>query len=637
MKTTPSPEGPPPLFEFGSFRLAPSTRQLLRSGEPIHLTPRVFDTLVFLVEHRGRVLTKDELLSALWPGVVVEENNLGQAISKLRHALGEAPGDNRFIATVPGYGYRFVAEVALVESFGLSDQRPAAPAPWPADGKPARWWLMPWRLAAAVFFTAVLVVAGMSLRSPAPAPVPAAPPDPPRTLAVLPFKPLVADVRDPALELGVADSLILKLGSIGVLSVPPLSAIRRFQNPATDPVAAGRDLRVDAVLDGHLQRVEDRIRVSVRLLRVADGHQLWADEFDEQMTGIFAIQDAISSRVVTALALQRDARARLARQSTTSADAYERYLRGRFHLSLAQPRQAIEMFEDAIALDPGYAAAHAGLADILSRLPIATDVASTGPVERARILAARALELDPEQGSAYAVLGWIGFYYDWNWPASEANYLRALALDAADFSARLGYAHLLSNTGRTTEAVEQVDQALRADPLSPLAGTLKSQFLFHGGRLREAREQLEATMATDPAFWIAQLLLGQFHLQDGRLPEAIAAFDMAAVSGSRWMPRAMVAYAHATAGDDRRAREILDSPPRPHDPPVPPYIVAMLQLGLGDRKAALAALERAYVERDVRMVFIGVAPIWRPLHDDPGFTDLLARMNLAATGQKIGE
>jgi TolB-like protein len=153
----------------------------------------------------------------------------------------------------------------------------------------------------------------------------------------------VADAGDPALELGVADSLILELGAVGALSVRPLSAVRRFHDPATDPLAAGRALRVDAVLDGHLQRVEDRIRVSVRLLRVVDGQQLWADQFDERLTGIFAVQDAISKRVVTALALQLDAhaRSRLARHSTTSAQAYEHYLRGRFHLSLGQPRQAI--------------------------------------------------------------------------------------------------------------------------------------------------------------------------------------------------------------------------------------------------------------------------------------------------------
>lgn len=636
MKTTPPPEPAPRLFEFGSFRLDPATRQLLRAGEPVHLTPRVFDTLVFLVEHRTRVLGKDELLAALWPGLVVEENNLGQAISKLRQALGEAPGDNRYIATLPGHGYRFVAEVTEVEAAVPADGRANGQLPPEAKGPSSRkslWW-------SALSLAAVaLLLAAVFLRSPDPEADPAVQSDPPRTLAVLPFKPLVADDGDPALELGVADSLILELGAVGALSVQPLSAIRRFHDPSTDPLAAGRALRVDAVLDGHLQRVEDRIRVSVRLLRVADGQQLWADQFDEQLTGIFAIQDAISARVVAALALQLDerARSRLARHSTGSAEAYERYLRGRFHLSQGQPRQAVGMFEEAIALDPDYAAAHAGLADVLSRLPIATDVASAAPMERARSEAMRALELDPELASAHAVLGWIGFYYDWDWAESEAHYRRALDLDGADFSARLGYAHLLSNTGRAAEALEQADLALALDPHSPLAGTLKSQFLLHDGREPEARAQLQATLANAPGFWIAQVMLGQLHLGDGRVPDAIAAFENAAVSGSSWMPRALLAQAHARAGDTGQARDILLSAQAAHDSPVPPYILALLHLAVGERQQALVALERGHAERDVRMVFLGVAPAWRPLHDEPRFVDLLARMDLESTGQGIGE
>jgi DNA-binding winged helix-turn-helix (wHTH) protein len=165
LKTTPPPDRPPRLFEFGSFRLDPATRQLLRAGEPVHLTPRVFDTLVFLVEHRGRVLGKDELLAALWPGLVVEENNLGQAISKLRQALGEAPGDNRFIATLPGHGYRFVADVSEVEAADRDEARAVGEAPATVEGRPAsrpRWW------GALALAAVALMVAAVLFRSPDP-------------------------------------------------------------------------------------------------------------------------------------------------------------------------------------------------------------------------------------------------------------------------------------------------------------------------------------------------------------------------------------------------------------------------------------------------------------------------------------
>jgi DNA-binding winged helix-turn-helix (wHTH) protein/TolB-like protein len=637
LKTPTPPEDCRPVFEFGPFRLDPAARELLRDGEPVRLTPRVFDTLTFLVEHRTRVLSKEELLASLWRGLIVEENNLWQAVSKLRHALGETPGENRYISTVPGYGYRFVAPVRFVEANDPPDQ-PSTSQPASASAKslswrrPGPWWV----LAGVAVVAIVFALASPRLHTPTEQmDVPAASP---RTLAVLPFKPL-GENRDPALELGVADSLIIKLAAVGALSVRPLSAVRSFQDPSTDPVTAGRQLRVEAVLDGHVQWVEDRIRVSVRLLRVADGRQLWADAFDEELTGIFAVQEAISTRVVAALALHLDETTlhRLTRRSTASADAYEHYLRGRFHLSLAQPQQAIAMFEQAIDLDPAYAAAHAGLADILSRLPIATDVASHEPMERARTLARRALELDPELAGAHAALGWIGFYHDWDWPLSEAHFRRALALDATDFSARLGYAHLLSNTGRSAEALQQVDLALAADPQSPLAGTLKSQFLFHGGHLAEATEQLDAVMKAGPSFWIAHVMLGQLRLNEGRLADAVAAFDSAAQAGQTWMPRALAAYARARAGDEQLARAMLAPGAAPRDPPVPPYVLAIVHLGLENRAAALAALERGYDERDARMVFIAVAPVWNPLRNEPAFASLLGRMNLPTMGGIAGQ
>lgn len=632
------------VFEFGNFRLDGSGRRLLKAGEPVRLTPRLFETLLYLVEHRGTVLSKDDLLAALWPDVVVEENNLGQAISKLRQVLGEAPGENRYIATVSGRGYRFVAQVTSVAAEADDRERPAAVAIPTVSGAPAAGARLPAasantprqpsRLPArAVAVAAVLLAAAglTALYVRSSHGEPGVDPRPPRTLAVLPFKPLVPEGRDEALEFGMAESLIAKLGHIRALTVRPLSAVRRFHDPDQDPLAAGRALGVDAVLDGHIHRMADRIRVTVRLLRVADERQLWAGQYDEQLTSIFGIQDAISERVTRELAIRLSPQEaeRVARRHTGDSGAYESYLKGRFFISLAQPRNAIEMFEQAVRLDPGFAPAHAGLADTLSRMPIATDGPSEDAMRRARTGALTALEIDGELGEAYSVLGWIGFYYDWNWAASEQHYRQALAINDKDFSARLGYAHLLSNTRRPDEAIAQVDLALAADPLSPLAGTLRSQFLFDAGRHDEAHDQLQRTLADSPAFWIGQVLLGRMHLREGRYDEALAAFGRAGDAGGGVTPLALAGYAHAVSGDRERAQRILAELTASGESAAPPCLVATVHLGLDDTQQALSWLERAYAEKDVRMVFLGVDPVWAPLHDDVRFVDLLRRMNLS--------
>ncbi|MDP1570753.1 MAG: winged helix-turn-helix domain-containing protein [Vicinamibacterales bacterium] len=609
----------PRVYLFGDFRLDADRRRLEKAGQPVPLTPKIFDTLLFLVEHRGRVLTKDELLTALWPDVAVEENNLGQAISKLRQVLGEAPGDNRFIVTVSGQGYRFAADVTAAA--------PAASVQVASDAAPGRR-TRAWAVAAIGAAAAALVAfaVSFSFRTADDAGALA----PPRTLAVLPFKPLVSGTRNEALEFGMADSLIGRLGHLRDLTVRPLAAVRRFGDPTEDPLAAGRELGVDAILDGHIHRDEDRIRVTVRLVRVADERQLWAGQFDEPLTGIFSIQDAISERITRELAVQLSAEesASVTRSPTTNPAAYEAYLRGRFFISLAQPRNAIEMFEQAVQLDRGFARAHAGLADTLSRVPIATDASPREPMMRARAAALEALRLDDRLGEAYTALGWVAFYYDWDWAASERQFRRALELDPLDFSARLGYAHLLSNTGRAEEAITQVDQALAADPLSPLAGTLRGQFLFHAGRVDEAAGQLRGLIETNPGFWIAHSVLGQLQLDARQIEEAIASFQKAGGGGGVWAPLALEGHAHAVAGDPGRAQAILGMLTRTEHAAAPPSLVALVHLGLGDRLQALTWLERAYAEKDVRMVFLGVDPAWVPLRREPRFEALLTRMGL---------
>ena len=302
------------IFRFGDFVLDGSQRRLLRSGEDVYLPPKTFELLLHLLQNRGRVLTKDELLEAVWPEVNVVENTLAQRIREIREALGDGTHGGRFIKTVPRVGYQFIAELddepAVVEAPPLPLASPEAAARGVVGGRrgletdaPAskhRQLTLPVAIACVILVG--LAGAGYYFARIRPAPPPGSPAVI-TSIAVLPFKPLVADSRDASLELGMADSLIMALGSLGNITVRPLSAVRRYTDVEQDAVKAGRELRVDPVLEGHIQRLQDRIRVSVSLRRVRDGQQLWADRFDEKWTSIFAAQDLVSQRVAAALAL----------------------------------------------------------------------------------------------------------------------------------------------------------------------------------------------------------------------------------------------------------------------------------------------------------------------------------------------
>src|SRR5450432_2375642 len=285
-------------YEFGDFALDVGQQRLVRrdTGEAIPLTARVFETLVCLVERAGETLDKDVLLQLIWPGVIVEENSLTQNVSTLRQALGETRGENRYIATVARRGYRFVATVTRPDQLEPADTgRLVAEAP---SAAPSGWRLGRFRVVSlAIGALLVLFVAVGFFFSPL---------GPKRmisnqSLAILPFKPLLPGQQDESLELGMTESLISGLGRYSTPAIVPLSSVRRFGALNQDPLAAGRDLHVDSVLDGSLQRTGQRLRVSVRLLRVADGQQLWAQAFDQDFTTIFDVQDTIAARVAQAL------------------------------------------------------------------------------------------------------------------------------------------------------------------------------------------------------------------------------------------------------------------------------------------------------------------------------------------------
>ena len=653
------------FYDFGDFRIDTGERVLLRDGKAVPLTPKVFDTLLVLVEQQGQVVSKDELMQRVWPASYVEEGNLTQNISTLRKLLGESPDEPHFIETVPRRGYRFVARVSVVcdEEAGLGAGEgpplhtsaekengangPTVSAPGAETVGPqtflANRTVRP-RLKLRRNLLIAAVILGLSLiffylwrgrqaQSPsADFTV--------RTLAVLPFKPLVAGNRDEYLELGLADALITKFSNLKDITVRPTAAVLKYHDPQQDPVAAGREQRVEAVVEGRFQKVGDRIRLTVQLVRVSDGRPLWAEAFDEAFTNIFSIQDSISARVAEALTLKLsgDERKLLAKRYTNNPEAYQLYVKGRFFWNKRTEegvKTAIEYFNQAVEKDPSYALAYGGLADSYSTLGIPEALLGGMPPRevfpKAKAAAIKALEIDEALAEAHAALGHIHLTYDWDWQAAEKDFNRAIALNPNYATARFWHAISLSIMGRGEESPSEMKRAQELDPLSLIIGTNVGRSLYYRRQYDRAIEQCRKTLDMDPNFAPARYLLALILNQEGRYEEAIAELERVdALSRGHPLVLAALGQVYATSGRRAEARRALDQlQEMARQRFVSPYHVAHVYAGLGEKEEAFIWLEKAFAARAIAPSSLKSDPAFDRLRSDSRFMDLLGRMNLA--------
>ena len=627
-------EAPSPYLELPGFIVDVRRRLLLRreSGEAVALNAKAFDTLLYLAQHPGEVLDKDTLLAAVWPGVVVEENSLAQNISALRQSLGESHGENRYIATVPRRGYRFVAEV-----HPRSDL-PAAlvtPAPAPARSSPAPARIKPWTITAAVLVVTLILGAvwfwGMDRQKVESTASPGALP----ALAVLPFKPLVLTEREESLELGMTDSLIARLSELDGHVVRPLSSVRRYAAPDQDPLAAARALDAHLVLDGFLQHSAGRLRVTTRLLDVKDGRQLWAGSFDENFTTIFEVQDTIARRVSEALRAPLSDRAarRWERGSTQNPAAYLAHANGKLawsRLTGQSLNQAIVEFEKALALDPRYALAHVGIADSYATLGVFGVLAPHDAYPRARRAAQQALEIEPDLAAAHATLGHISVQHDLDWVSGMAEYDRAIALDAG--YARTYHWRGISNAmhGDTASALADFETARQLEPLwiAPRAAT--GNALFYARRYAEAIAELTETLKFDERADNARTYRARAYLHSGRGELALAEFMQMREREAR-TPGSFgdVGQALALLGQPDEARaELARLMQLAKSRYVPALDIATIHASLGDRDSAFQWLERALAERSTNIAFLEYDPSFDALRDDARFVPLVERIAL---------
>jgi DNA-binding winged helix-turn-helix (wHTH) protein/TolB-like protein/Tfp pilus assembly protein PilF len=602
-------------YEFGDFALDIGQQCLVRrdTGQTTLLTGKVFETLVYFLEHAGETLDKDTLLRSIWPGVVVEENSLTQNVSTLRQMLGEARGENRYIATVARRGYRFVAKVT---------RRDELVAP-----KATRRKVMLGVTAATVL---IAVIAAITLFATASRPRDAAP-LPARTLAILPFKPLLPAERNESLELGMAESLISHLSQHSRQAISPLSSVRRYGGLDQDPIAAGRELGVDTVLDGSLQRSGDRLRVAVRLLRVADGQQLWAQSFDQDFTTIFNVQDIIATRVGQAVSVHWvGGGATRAVPYTQDPEAYALYASGQFAWSRQnEPNllRAVGFFEQAIARDPNYALAYAGLADSYALLGIFAMRAPHEVFPKALRAVEKALSIDPNLAAAHSSLGQIKMMYEHDWDGAARAYQRALQLDPSLASAYHRRGLLYAMQGDLEHALEANGRAQQLEPLWIAPKGAAGNFLYLARRYDESIRLCEQVLALDERADNARSFLIRNLIVKGDYERAIAEYDKRTLQ----MPGSNAHRAQALALSGRRAAahaELDRVLKLSKERYVPAYDIALIYAALADTENTFLWLERAMEDRSTLMVFLAQDPMFDAFHSDPRWNGLVQRLGV---------
>lgn len=569
-------------YVFGSFRLDPVSHILLRNGERVGLTPKTFELLLLLVEGRGDLLPKEQLMETLWPDTFVEEANLTQHVATLRKVLADSDLNQKFIETVPKRGYRFIAPVDIVEN---RQREPGVSRP---------------------------------------------------SLAVLPFNLFGTDAADSFLSVGIADSLITKLGQSTQIMVRSTTAVSKYEMSSLGGTQIGRLLNVDFVLNGRVYKQGELFRINLQLTNVRDETTLWTEQFDLTCANIFAVENALVRKVHRALvpAITGAASGRKLKRPTRSGVAYQAYLKGRYFWNKRSEediKKGIDCFREAIAIDKDYALAYAGLADSYLMLMTYGAMSSREGFPLTKAATLKALEIDPDLGEAHASLGYIdAAFEDWNWVGSEREFKRAIALNPADLTTRHWYAALLTILGRWDQALEELEQARAIDPVSLILGATTGWLLYFMRRYEDARLQLLRTLDLEPNYYLVHLFLARVNVMQCRTDEASTGFEkaLAFLSGNRAI-LAEIAHAKAIAGRKKEAvhllRQLCDESEQHY---VSHYFLALVYAGLGDNDSAFASLNQACDEREIGLLWFKPEPRFTVLSNDSRYAALLERLGL---------
>ena len=637
-------------YRFGLFRVDLAHGTLTRQGERVKLQEQPFRILALLLERANQIVTREELRQSLWSeDTFVEfEGSLNAALKKVRYALRDSSDNPTFIETIPRRGYRFIAPVEFLEAVAAIEPSPrvlpeipdpvapfpglslpATPVPGARGGK-----TLLASIAAFVVLAAMLAIAlnadGIRERwlhwaSPVHAI---------RSLAVLPLEDLSSDPAQQYFADGITDELITDLAQISNLRVISRTSTTQYKGTKKSIPEIGKALKVDAVIEGTVERDANRVRIRVQLIDSASDRHLWARSYDRELRDALLMQSEAARDIALEIRGQvapPPANA-VAAAVPVNPEAYEAYLKGRYFLNKRSPegiKTGSGYFEQAIAMDAQFALAYAGLADCYSLLGSDALPASVASA-KARTAALKALELDPSIAEGHSALAVVHFYYDWNWSDAERELKKAIQLNPNYATAHHWYSVYLSAMGRFPEALQEAERAHELDPLSPsITISLATQY-------RDARsydrsiEQLSAVLELDSNFAPAHQGLGKTYEAMGLWNLAIEEFQKAVALSHDSENLAALGHAYSAAGNRAEALKVV-AQLQAHAPTsdVSPFDLAAVFAGLGDRGKAFLYLDQAYRERDSRLPFLAVDHWFEPLHSDPHFVELCRRVGLS--------
>jgi eukaryotic-like serine/threonine-protein kinase len=618
------------VYRVGDLTLDVSARLLVRDGQAVTLPPKTFELLVELVRRAPAVVSRQELMDSVWVDELVNDETLTQRVMLLRRTIGDHAKEATYLASVPRWGYRIVAPVARQADRAATDQveGPATPRPRVSRRLPIRRIVALAASVVVVVATVVLVLErrGWTWRGSG------------TSLAVVPFTVDPSAEPAPHVRCGLPEGITSSLSELPGVRVMAWSTMTHYQDSAVQPREIADELGVSTLLVGRVTEDRGMLAVMVELVDARDGTQLWGKSYLRPRESLLALQQQIASDAARALrpGITPAELQRLAPSRTDSFEAYESYLKGRYCWNRREPEMiglAIGHFQAAIAADPGYAPAHAGLADCYVLLG-AAPYGVMRPAEARRLAAAaaeQAIRADPSLAEAYATLALLAWSCDLDWQRAADLFARSLELNPSYATAHQWHAEYLAARGELNAAEREIRVALALDPLSPVIGVESGQIAYYRRNYPEAIARCERVLEVDPAFSQALLALSLARTQAGQHQEAISTLAELVEASGRALPAlAAFGYACGHAGQLDRARAIRDELlAAGRERYVPPYYIAGVSLGLGDLDDAFECLFRAIEEPSSLEASLDVEPALDPLRDDPRYDELVRRLGLA--------
>ena len=612
---------------FGLFEADIDAGELRRQGFKIKLQDQPLQVLLMLLERPGAVVARAELQQRLWPGdtFVDFDRGLNRAMNKLREALGDSSASPRFIETVPRRGYRFIAPIEIAEAH-VSPTRPGSSQP---DRRPKRLALLaaagalaPILLLSLAWITGLMRLPGRPARTRI------------ESLAVMPLQSLSSDSAEDYFADGMTDGLITEISRIGSLRVISRTSIIRYKGTHKPLAVIAKELGVDALVEGTIGYASGKVRITAQLIRTSDDTHLWSEGYERDLGDALKLQGEVARAIAGQVRIKLTVleQARLLRERPVDPRAYAAYVEGSYFgskVSGVSLTKSVALFTKAIGLDPAYADAYAGLSHAHYVIGMLGVRAPGDAYPKAKAAAEKALELDTSVAEAHNTLAEVKKGYEWDWPAAEVEFKRALELNPSYSLAHAGYAGLLSNMGRHEEAIAHAQRAQELDPISVSANTALGRILYRARRYDESITACQKALEFDSNNAGALWWMALSHQQKREFPEAIAELEKAVIfSGEGTLSRGLLGNAYAAAGDTRKAWVVLgELKEMSRERYVSPVDLAIIYTALGDRNAAFQWLEKAYQERAMRIQELPDAT-FDSLRSDPRFRDLMRRIGL---------